>query len=367
MRNLNTSCLSKNKTMIDDYCNLNLPIDYDLYWFIAYTSLAFIGLFYALLGYRWWRFTMFVTSFSLGSLLLYIILLTQPTMTQSQLIGVSCSIATLFGLICALLQYVGLFINGFCFGLTLSIITFITIDMKNRANGITTSFWLPIGLILLLGLICAIITLRFQKTMLIVTSSCLAGVCQTLVLDYFLQSSVLLHFIHKRLLFESTPTLCIRHWIIALILPIIMLFGIVIQFSCTGKNYDHRDSWQRAISAGKKRYKTANFKKIRHNYHQDTLREHIIPDESNRFRYFYHIRRTNGDALSSDFIQNVRQQNSATVHLTTNNNNNSNNNNNNNTSQPVVSSTGATTTTTKTVGTTRKDTDSTTTTLTHLM
>ena len=81
--------------------------------------------------------------------------------------------------------------------------------------------------------------------MLIITSSCLAGVCQTLVLDYFLQSSVLLRFIHKRLLFESTSTLCIRHWIIALILPIIMLFGIVIQFSCTGRNYDHRDSWQR--------------------------------------------------------------------------------------------------------------------------
>ncbi|CAF5202887.1 unnamed protein product, partial [Rotaria magnacalcarata] len=53
------------------------------------------------------------------------------------------------------------------------------------------------------------------------------------------------------------------------------------------------------ISAGKKRYKTANFKKIRHHYNQDTLREHIIPDESNRFRYFYHIRRANGDALSS--------------------------------------------------------------------
>ena len=54
-----------------------------------------------------------------------------------------------------------------------------------------------------------------------------------------------------------------------------------------------------AISAGKKRYKTANLKKIRRHYQQDTLREQIIPDESNRFRYFYHIRRAHGDALSS--------------------------------------------------------------------
>lgn len=188
---------------------------------------------------------MFVTSFSLASLLLYIILSTHPSMNQSQLIGVSCSIATLFGLIGALLQYVGLFINGFCFGLIISIITFVLIDIKNRAYGLSTSFWLPIGLILLLGLICAILTLRFQKPMIIITSSCLAGVCQIIVLDYFLQSSVLIRFIHKRFLFEITPTLCVRHWIIALVLPIIMLFGIVIQYSCTGRDYDHRDSWQR--------------------------------------------------------------------------------------------------------------------------
>jgi hypothetical protein len=191
---------------------------------------------------------MFITSFGLGSLLLYIILSTQPTITETQLISISCSIAILFGLISALLQYVGLFINGFSFGLILSIITFIIWDIKDRANGVTTSFWLIIGLVLILGLICAILTLRFQKIMIIITSSCLAAVCHLLVLDYFLQLSLLLRFIHKRLLFEYTPTLCIRHWIIVLILPIIMLFGIVIQYTCTGRNYDHRDSWHRGMN-----------------------------------------------------------------------------------------------------------------------
>lgn len=53
------------------------------------------------------------------------------------------------------------------------------------------------------------------------------------------------------------------------------------------------------ISAGHKRYKTANLKKIRRHYEQDSLRQQIIPDESNRFRYFYQLRRANGDALSS--------------------------------------------------------------------
>ena len=49
---------------------------------------------------------------------------------------------------------------------------------------------------------------------------------------------------------------------------------------------------------GKKRY-TANLKKIRHDYEQDTLRQQADLDESNRFRYFYRKRRANGDVLSS--------------------------------------------------------------------
>lgn len=53
------------------------------------------------------------------------------------------------------------------------------------------------------------------------------------------------------------------------------------------------------INAGKKRYRTANLSKIRRHYEQDTLRQQIIPDELNRFRHFYHIRRANGDALST--------------------------------------------------------------------
>ena len=192
---------------------------------------------------------MFITSFGLGSLFLYNILSTQPIISELQLISVSCSIAVLFGFIGGLLSYVGLFVNGFCFGLILSIITFIVWDIKDRANGVSTSFWIIIGLILGLGLLCALVTLRFQKFMLILTSSCLAGVCHALVADYFLQLSVLLRFVHKRLLFERTPTLCIRHWIIAFILPIVLLLGMVIQYSCTGRNFDHRDSWQRGRRA----------------------------------------------------------------------------------------------------------------------
>jgi len=33
-----------------EYCHLNLPIEYDFYWMITYILIAFIGLFYAILG-----------------------------------------------------------------------------------------------------------------------------------------------------------------------------------------------------------------------------------------------------------------------------------------------------------------------------
>jgi hypothetical protein len=169
------------------------------------------------------------------------------TLDETLVILIACLLAILFGLVSALVPNIGLFILGSCFGLIISIITFIICDIRNRLNGVTTSFWLVFGLTIILGLICAISTLRFQKFMLIIISSCLGGVCHMLVLDYFLQLSVLLRFIHDRLLILPTSNLCVRHWIIVLILPIIMLFGIVIQYTCTGRNYDHRDSWHRCM------------------------------------------------------------------------------------------------------------------------
>jgi arginine/lysine/ornithine decarboxylase len=83
--------------------------------------------------------------------------------------------------------------------------------------------------------------------------------------------------------------------------PIVLFIGAHMRIEDKNKKKNHYFYcfFVLAISAGKKRYKTANLKKIRRHYNQDTLREHIIPDESNRFRYFYHIRRANGDALSS--------------------------------------------------------------------
>jgi hypothetical protein len=41
-----------NHILLDEYCDLELPMNYELHWFIAYISLAFVGLFYAILGKR---------------------------------------------------------------------------------------------------------------------------------------------------------------------------------------------------------------------------------------------------------------------------------------------------------------------------
>ena len=46
----NSSWLNINRTMIGDYCNLKLPVQYDLHWSIAYFLIALFGIFYAFLG-----------------------------------------------------------------------------------------------------------------------------------------------------------------------------------------------------------------------------------------------------------------------------------------------------------------------------
>ncbi len=39
-----------NRTMMEEFCELKLPDNYDLHWLIAYISLGCVGLFYAILG-----------------------------------------------------------------------------------------------------------------------------------------------------------------------------------------------------------------------------------------------------------------------------------------------------------------------------
>jgi hypothetical protein len=185
--------------------------------------------------------------FVISAWLLYALISIPNTINPVFVVGISCLLAILFGLVSVLLPYIGLFIIGSCFGLIISVLTVFICDIRNHIDDHEQLFWIDIGIITILGLLSAILTLCFQKFMLIIISSCLGGVCQMLVLDYFLQLSVLLRFIHDRLLIQQTPTLCVRHWIIVLILPIIMLFGIVIQYTCTGRNYDHRDSWHRCM------------------------------------------------------------------------------------------------------------------------
>ena len=39
-------------TMVEEYCELGLPTHYELFWAIAFISLALVGLFYAIFGKR---------------------------------------------------------------------------------------------------------------------------------------------------------------------------------------------------------------------------------------------------------------------------------------------------------------------------
>lgn len=41
---------NNNRTLHEEYCDLKLPNNYQLHWMIAYGSLAFVGLFYTILG-----------------------------------------------------------------------------------------------------------------------------------------------------------------------------------------------------------------------------------------------------------------------------------------------------------------------------
>jgi hypothetical protein len=81
-----------------------------------------------------------------------------------------------------------------------------------------------------------------------------------------------------------------------------------------------------------------NLAKLKHHRQANSKEKESVngsATKGDKFRYFYQIRRNNGDVLSQDFMNNVQSKLSSSTNLSLNKNNN---NNNNNTNNPITNS-----------------------------
>ena len=187
-------------------------------------------------GYRYLRTSLFVEAVAVGAFVTYTVCGFYTGLSFPGLLGVSSFIGVVFAVISVLVTTFGLFLSGFTMGFFTSLALVLTIsplvDIPSK--------WIPFGILLGLGLVCALLTLKFQKILAIASTAMFGGVLVSVAVDFYIEQFLLLTYSWKRIIVESEGKSCWFSWIILAIWPLLFVVGSIIQFRLTGRHVDHK-------------------------------------------------------------------------------------------------------------------------------
>nr|XP_002736861.1 PREDICTED: transmembrane protein 198-like isoform X1 [Saccoglossus kowalevskii] len=254
-------------------------------------ALSFVfGIVFCFFGYRCFKAVLFLIGFIFGSILVYAICNEEGFLTPALNAGIAMGAGVLCGMITMLVQYVGLFMTGFHLGLFLASAILIALEQFWHPSNL----WIPVGILFGTGLLFAVVTLQWQKTCTILATSLIGGAMITTSVDYYIEKFDMVQYVWDRFTAVNSSPVCWFSWIILAVWPLLFLFGVIIQFRITGKNYDHHE-----VVASPKR-KRVELAKIRQREARETRHQ--------RYRTVYKTRRFNGDVVSQAYLQSIQSQ-----------------------------------------------------------
>lgn len=267
-------------------------------------AVLLFGLFFATIGYRFLKLSTFICGFSLGSSIIYLILMEQKQLTVIENLIISLSIGVLFAFVALLVQYIGLFILGIMGSIAVSTCILIFVDLFYGNK----SAWMCILLLFVCATIQASLSLKFQRSMTILNTSSIGSVLLLVSLDFFVENNLLIDYILElyrvngnafnmferqkvllkpgqeylkminrdltttkttrttskvnstnsdfgetsgalglvlRLYSSAHDRLCWYTWTIFGSFFIMLIISLLIQFLITARTYDHRESWHK--------------------------------------------------------------------------------------------------------------------------
>jgi len=283
----NISDSNVNSTL--DYCEEHIKIirPYDPYTATVCALYFVFGVVCAFFGYRCFKAIMFLYGFIFGSIVVYLICVEEKVLPDWSNACIAMSAGLLFGLITMLVQYVGLFMLGFHTGLLAGLAGLCCVELYY----VPPSAWLTLGVLLFTGLVFALLTLYFQKSLTILGSSFYGGAVLMATTDYFIQDRLVLDWVWERVkvdriidkninIMDTIPQ-CWMAWVVAGIWPVIFLFGLCVQSCCTGRGTHHQESLPQV------------------KYSKHDLTETREERKQRKYRYLYQVRMCHGDVISS--------------------------------------------------------------------
>lgn len=231
---------------------------------------------------------MFITGFIFGSVILYTVCYEKNLLPPEGNIGVAVGAGILCGLFAMLVQYVGLFLTGFHFGVAVAAFILIIVEQFVHPPVI----WIPIGVVVGIGLVFGTLSLKFQKALTILGTSVLGGALMVTSLDYYIELAAMMQFVWDAIKGNIPQSLCWYSWIILGCWPFCFIVGSLVQWRVTSMGIDHRDVLHNRKGVDLQRLRMRQRREAQHT----------------RYRHLYQVRRVNGDVISQGYIQSIQHK-----------------------------------------------------------
>ncbi|CAI5762836.1 DUF4203 domain-containing protein [Podarcis lilfordi] len=272
------------------------------------------GIIYCFFGYRCFKAVMFLTGLMFGSVIIFMlcykerVLDTQLSVEAS--VGIGLGIGVLCGLVTMLVRSVGLFMVGLLLGLLLAVAALVVMEQFYHPPTV----WIPIGLLLGVGMLCAVLTLQWQRLFTTLSTAVFGSAVMTATADYFVELFLLLQYVYERVKVAPARPICWYSWVILGTWPVLALLGVLVQWKVTAEGYSHTEviisRQQRRVQLMriKQREERKEKKKKRRPHPHPHVQHKAHPPEPAYRRKPNPVRRFDGDVLSPSYIQSFRER-----------------------------------------------------------
>ncbi|CAK8681922.1 unnamed protein product [Clavelina lepadiformis] len=193
--------------------------EYDVVVSIVSGTLGLLGLVYCFFGYRCFKGVMFLSGLIFGSATVFLLCreerLFQQEISMEMATGIAAGIGILCGLITLLILYAGLFLQGFFLGTLLAIAGMIALQSFYHPS----TAWIPVSIIFGTGVVCSVLTLKFQRNCVLFSTAVLGSALITVCIDYFMEQFLLLRYIWEALMAAPSINVCWYTWVILSVWP----------------------------------------------------------------------------------------------------------------------------------------------------
>ncbi|XP_028327568.1 transmembrane protein 198 [Gouania willdenowi] len=277
------------------------------------------GIIYCFFGYRCFKAVMFLTGLMFGSVVIFMlcykerVLDTQLSVEAS--VGIGLGIGTLCGLVTMLVRSVGLFMVGLLLGLLVAVAALV--GMEELSDGPPRSVWVPLGVLLGLGMLFAVLTLQWQRLFTTLSTAVFGAAVITVALDYFVELFALVLYMCGRIKAESAKPVCWVTWVVLGVWPALSLLGIIIQWKVTAEGYSHTkviiSRQQRRMQVMRIRQRDDRYRNKKKKKSQPSASSQFNQSKQLQMEPAYRrkpnpIRRYDTDVLSPSYIQSFRDR-----------------------------------------------------------